>query len=65
MGIHRILVGQVLVLNVAKFCEEMCQAVEKWSQDIERNDVITKKINQLLTIKKEGLNPIPGVRIGG
>ncbi|KNZ41388.1 hypothetical protein [Acetobacterium bakii] len=64
LGLHRVKIDNILTLNVACFCEEMCEAVENWYNDIKSDEVITGRIESMLEIKIKGFNPIPGVFFG-
>lgn len=64
LGSHRIKTDDVLSLNVSVFCEEMCQAVESWYDDVKDNKIIVERISNILEIKENGFNSIPGVFIG-
>ena len=60
---HRILSEDTLALNVAKFCEEICDAVDVWMQANEDNPDVQKGLASLLEIRTEPFSPIPGVEI--
>jgi hypothetical protein len=60
-GSHIIRVDDKLVLNVAKFCEEVIQATEKWIKDIEGNANAQEAIRELLTIHSQGFSPSRGI----
>lgn len=64
MGVHRIKVGQVLVLNVARFCEEVCQAVEAWSRGVENNPEVQGRINGIVAIEHQSFPLHSGGSIG-
>ena len=64
MGTHRIKVGDTLTLNVARFCEEIADAVEKWSADVRSNADIQARISEIVQIREGGFSPKPGIRLG-
>ena len=64
LGSHRTKIGDVLVLNTARFCEEICQAVEAWSGDMQASQAVQERIRLAVKIEHEGFSPQPGVRIG-
>jgi hypothetical protein len=64
MGMHRIKIEEVLVLNVARFCEEVCHAVEAWSTDVENVPEVQDRITGIVAIEHGAFSPQPGVRIG-
>jgi hypothetical protein len=64
LGSHMIKINNILSIDVSKFCEEMCQAVEKWYDDIKNVEIIVERISNVLEIKENGFSPIPGAFIG-
>jgi len=64
LGSHRIRTDNVLTLNTAIFCEEMCVAVEKWYNQNQSIPAVKQYIESVIKIKTESFSPIPGVRIG-
>ncbi len=64
LGSHRIRINDVLVLNTARFCEEVCQAVEAWGRDVEAVTEIQERIKLLVSIEHGEFSPRPGVHIG-
>ena len=64
MGMHRIKIEKVLVLNVATFCEEVCHAVEAWSADVESVPEVQDRITGIVAIEHGTFSPHPGVRLG-
>jgi hypothetical protein len=64
MGTHRIRVEDTLTLNVARFCEEIADAVEKWSADVQSKADIQARISEMVQIREGGFSPKPGIRIG-
>lgn len=63
-GSHGIRIDDKLVLNVTRFCEEVAQATEKWSKDIEGNASAQEAIQELLTIHSQPFHPSNGIVIG-
>lgn len=51
MALHRVKNGNVLVLNVARFCEEVCLAVESWSADVQHNQDVIDRMTDVLKIE--------------
>lgn len=43
-----------LRLNTQKFCEDICEGVKKWKDDINNNIDIIERINQMIKIQKPG-----------
>ena len=64
LGSHRIRVEDTLTLNVPKFCEEIAQAVEKWSEDVATDAEIQERIAGVVRIRETGFSPLPGIQIG-
>ncbi|GAA4878741.1 hypothetical protein [Ferrimonas pelagia] len=64
MGMHRIKINSVLTLNVASFCEEICQSVENWFNSVSDDTDIQESISKIISIKTEPFSPIPGVQMG-
>ncbi|ENQ1529614.1 hypothetical protein ACEOHI_000872 [Vibrio parahaemolyticus] len=64
MRMHRIKTNSVLTLNVASFCEEICQSVERWFNSISDDPDIKGSIGKIISIKTESFSPIPGVKMG-
>ncbi len=64
LGSHRIKVEDVLVLDTACFCEEVCTAVEAWSKDVSTIPDVQRRIAGMVTIEHAAFSPHPGVRIG-
>ena len=64
LGIHRAKTNNILTLNVAMFCKEMCKAVKDWYDDIKDDKVIIGRIGNMLEIKVEGFQPMSGVIFG-
>jgi hypothetical protein len=44
-----------LELNVTNFCEDICEAVEKWLNDLEHDDHIQKELANIITIFESDL----------
>jgi len=63
-GSHRIRIENVLVLDVASFCEEFCRAVETWAEDMKANDAVRHRMLSMIEVQSEPFTPYPGVRIG-
>lgn len=63
LGSHRIKVEDVLVLNTARFCEEVCAAVEAWNKDVAASPGIQRRIDEIITVEHGAFSPYPGVRI--
>lgn len=64
MGSHIIRIDDKLVLNVTKFCEEVIQATEKWSKDVEGNANAQEAMQELLTIYSQEFSPSRGITMG-
>jgi hypothetical protein len=64
IGAHRIRVEDTLTLNVARFCEEIADAVDKWAADTQSDVDIQARVSQMVQIRQGGFSPTPGVRIG-
>ena len=64
MNMHRIKINNVLTLNVANFCEEICKCVEDWFATVSDNLEIQQNINQIINIKTQPFSPMPGVQLG-
>jgi hypothetical protein len=64
VGSHRIRIEKVLVLNVSRFCEEFCQAVESWSNDVASNKSVRDRIASMIEIQLGPFSPHPGIQIG-
>src|SRR5262249_31026333 len=62
-GVHRIKIENTLTLNVRKFCEEMCQGVEKWLEDVAADGEVQARLPRLLQIHVEPFSPHPGTLI--
>ena len=62
---HRIRVDDTLTLNVGRFCEEMCQAVDKWWRVHSSDQMILKRQALLLQIRTKPFSPKPGIKLGG
>lgn len=62
--VHRILTNNnVLTLNINFFCEEICEAVERWVEEVKGNIDIENRMRKILRIHEEGFSPIRGVLI--
>ena len=56
--IHKNQKEGVLQLEVARFCQEVCDAVKQWLIDVQGNDDIQTRMNQLATIAElQGPSP--------
>ncbi len=64
LGSHRIRIENVLVLNTANFCEEMCQAVESWIIAVAALPEVQERIAAMIEVKTETFSPHNGIRIG-
>ena len=63
---HQLLINNtILILNVTKFCQEVCVAVEEWFNDVKNDVDIMNRINSMLTIRGLHYSPTPGIIIGG
>jgi hypothetical protein len=51
MAMHRVKNGNVLVLNVARFCEEVCRAVESWCADVQNSQEVIDRMTDVLNIE--------------
>lgn len=63
-GIHRMRVENTLTVNIASFCEEMCQAAEAWATAIGVDHGVMARMGELLTIHTGPFSPSPGVQVG-
>ncbi|CAG0943683.1 hypothetical protein ANRL1_01446 [Anaerolineae bacterium] len=61
---HLIKINDVLVLNIARFCEEVCKAVEAWASDVTAVAAVQERIRSAVSVAEESFLPSPGVRIG-
>lgn len=61
--VHRGKMGDVLVLNVAMFCEEMLAAVKRWIHATASDSAIQERIAEMAIIETGGFSPIPNVWI--
>ena len=64
LGMHRIHINNILTLNVAKFCEEICEAVEAWYKPLQTDPDFQKKIATIIKVKTKPFSPTPGVQFG-
>lgn len=64
LGSHRIKTDNVLTLNTAAFCEEICVAVENWYKLNKSSPEVKQYIESVIKIQTGSFSPIPGVRIG-
>ena len=64
LGDHRGKMGPVLVINAGRFCDEVASAAKVWMADVSNDPIIQAAMNEMLTVRTEGFNPVPGVRIG-
>jgi len=60
-GSHCCKFNSVLLLNVGAFCSDICAGVEAWSKDVTGNQEIQSRVQELLTVRTEGFQVIPGV----
>jgi hypothetical protein len=57
---HRVrLNDDVLVLNVGRFCEEMCQAVETWSKVAAQSADVSQRIAKVVKVDVDGSDLVP------
>lgn len=61
--VHRIRVNDLLMLNVRSFCNEMIDAVERWSADVAANTDIQQRIAAMVSIRNDSFSV--RVRLGG
>ncbi len=62
---HLLLIDDsILILNVAEFCQDVCQAVDEWFNDVKSNTEIMDRINSMLTIRGLQYSPTPRIVIG-
>lgn len=61
---HRIRIGNVLVLSVSKFCEEMIGAANDWLAEHVDDAEVQTRLGIMVEVKTEPFSPVPGVRIG-
>lgn len=61
---HLIRVADTLTVNVTRFCEEICSAVDQWSADHAADENIQLRLDGMLRIHTTDFSPVPGVRIG-
>lgn len=62
-GSHRCMFEKVLLLNVQAFSSEICIATKKWINNVQSDQAIQKRIQELLEVQTEGFMIIPGVFI--
>lgn len=58
---HRIKVNDILVLNIQRFCEEICQGVQVWNENFKDDVNVQESIKKLLTIQTQGFSPSFGI----
>lgn len=63
LGVHHIRIDKVLVLNTARFCEEVCQGVEAWTKDVATNGEVQGRIKLVVSVEHSHFSPHPGVQI--
>lgn len=62
---HRIMIDDsILILNVAKFCQEICESVDEWFNDVKNDSDIMDRINAMLIIRGLSYSPAYGIGIG-
>jgi hypothetical protein len=61
---HQIKIMDVLCLNVNVFCQDICEGVKSWLVDIDENQEIKERIDNLMKIEIGGFRTIPGVYVG-
>ncbi|SRR6266849_1921867 len=64
LGPHLIKANDTLTVNVAAFCREFCQGVERWIADVAGNAGVQRRMGAMVTIREGPFSPIPGVQIG-
>jgi hypothetical protein len=60
---HMMKIESVLVLNVGRFCEEICTAAELWMNDMEGNLEVEERIKSMMVVEESVFSPIPGVLV--
>jgi len=63
-GPHCNRIDDVLVLNVGKFCAEMCDAAREWHVAVKGTAEIQQRIQELMTIRSGPFMVVPGIQIG-
>lgn len=63
-GVHRGMMGDILILNVSVFCDEMIAAIESWIADTKSDPKIQERIREMAKVETDGFSPIPGVWVG-
>jgi hypothetical protein len=56
---HLVKLGNILLINIAQFCEGVIQAIGQWSSDIKNNQEAQKQLNELSVILKGELTFYP------
>jgi hypothetical protein len=54
---------EVLLLNVSKFCKEVCDAVRSWITDMGIRQEIQERMKELISVKIEPFILYPGVKV--
>lgn len=62
LGSHRCKINDVLVLNIGRFCEEICVAVEQWAENTRSIPGIQSRIANMVAVHTSTFSPTPGVR---
>ena len=64
MSSHRNKIGKILQLNVKCFCEEICNEVENWLNDISTNEEVVERIKLLIKIEDSTFRPTHDTEFG-
>ncbi len=60
-GSHCVLVDTVLLLNVQRFCADVCTGTESWARDVANDQAIQARVKELLLVRTEGFFIARGV----
>ncbi len=68
MSMHRIRISinsqSALTLNVEKFCEEVCCAVDSWYAPLVGDPRVEAMVTKMIKIEDMSFSPIPGAQLG-
>ncbi|MFH4774544.1 hypothetical protein [Vibrio alginolyticus] len=64
MGIHLVRIDGILALDVTTFCNDVCHAVEKWSESVADDLKVQQEIEKLVKIKTQPYAPTHGIQFG-
>lgn len=62
-GSHKCKFDSVLLLDVRTFCTDVCAGIQKWLEDFKKNKEVQSRVNELLLVRTQGFQVVPGVFI--